>query len=215
MIMRTLLVSCALLVGLVSLGLSAALAEPAKEISATGKPPTTSTPQGGARLGQLLEGGRANLAAFKAELDKARMDFEIAKLARQEYVEGTYILEKQTMELDVLLSKERTRRLFNEYKRIQQLAKGGEASTREMEECQFASEEARQRAIIAEAKLRALELTKARMVAQLDRDLHVAEAHLRNLEHRYRNAQEQLEQLEAREAKPAAEKTSPAPKGRD
>jgi hypothetical protein len=216
MIMRTFLASCILLVGLVSLGRSTALAEPAKEPANAGKPPATSTPQEDAVLGQLLGRLKMNLPELETELYKARMDFEIAKLAKQEYVEGTYVLEKQTMELEILLSRERARRAQREVERIKQLAKGGEAAACDVEDSEFGFAEAQMRANIAKTKRRILEeITKPRTIAQLDRDFHAAETHLKKLERLCGVVQEQLKELQARSAKPAAEKAPPASKGHD
>lgn len=213
--MRTLLTSCIVLVGCVGLGLSTVLAEPTKESATAGKSPATGTPQEDLVLSRLPEGDRAELAELEAELSKARMDFEIAKLAKQEYVEGTYVLEKQTLELEIFLTMERARRAEREVARTKQLAKGGEAAARDVEDNEFELNEAQSRSQIAKTKLHVLEkCTKTRTVAQLDRDILVADTHLTNLGYRYRLFREQLE-LQARAAKPAAEKAPPAAKGRD
>jgi septal ring factor EnvC (AmiA/AmiB activator) len=216
MIMKALLANCVLLVSLVSLGLSTARAEPAKESSTAGKPPATSTPQDDAGLSRLLASDETRLAALEAELQDAKTNLELAKLALVEYKEGTYILEKQIAELDLFLAKERVRRSQRVVERIKAQAAGGKAAASDVEDSEFELNEAQLRSQIAETKLHILEqFTKDRVVTRLSLDIKAADTYLTKLEHGYRILLEHLKQREARSAKPAAEKAPPAAKGRD
>lgn len=214
--MRSALTIGILLVGLTSPALLAVGAEPAKEGSGTSNPSATS------ELGvDLLASAdlktRWQLAVriLEADLKKAKADFEIAKVTKQEYVDGVYLQQKQTAESEVLVTTEQARRAQVDLEHLKATADREKVSARELEEKAFALEQAKMRQMIAKTKLQVLEkLSKLRILAHLDRDIRAAEERLKILELRYAIALEGLKQVEAQAgaAKPTgAPKSGAAP----
>lgn len=138
------------------------------------------------------------VSVAEAELAKAEANVEIAKLALREYVDGTYLLRKQTIESEIFVAKEQTRRAMSDLSRVKTTTDREEVRDQTQEEAEFDVHQKRMEEKIAETKLYILEeLTKPRTVAQLQRDLQFAERHLQVLRLRCNLAREGLERAEA------------------
>lgn len=120
----------------------------------------------------------------EAAVIQARNVYETAKISKQEYLEGKYLQEKQTIEGEILVAKEDERRAkqFLDYSRM--LFGKGYVTSLQLEADEFACQKAEMARKTAETKLKVLEeFTKAKMLTQLDADIKTAEAKLRSEEH--------------------------------
>ncbi len=116
-----------------------------------------------------------NLA--EATVVETRNLYETALIAKQEYIEGTYIQERTTIEGEVFVAEENLNRAKEYYQFSQKLAAKGHINQLQLEADKFAVEKSRKELEAAKTKLRVLdEFTRAKMVKQLESDIVITEA---------------------------------------
>ncbi len=140
--------------------------------------------------------------ASEASMIQSRNAYETAKIAKQEYLDGKYLQERQTIEGEILVAQEEARRAkqFIDYSKM--LFSKGYVTKLQLEADEFALEKAEMSKKTAETKLRVLEdFTKQKMLTQLDSDIKTAEAKLKSDEHSHRLDLEKLELIRTQIAK--------------
>ncbi len=116
-----------------------------------------------------------NLA--EATVVETRNLYETALIAKQEYVEGTYLQERQTIESEVFVAEENLNRAKEYFQFSQKLAAKGHINQLQLEADGFAIEKSAKELEAAKTKLRVLdEFTKPKMEKQLDSDIVITEA---------------------------------------
>lgn len=132
--------------------------------------------------------------ASEASMIQSRNAFETAKIAKQEYLDGKYLQELQTIEGEILVAQEEARRAkqFIDYSKM--LFSKGYVTKLQLEADEFALEKAEMSKKTAETKLHVLEdFTKQKMITQLESDIKTTEAKLKSDEHSHRLDLEKLE----------------------
>lgn len=160
---------------------------------------TKSTP-GVAILRIIPEGSKVKQGDFLVELDASALDaerttqqiscntvealvieahniYETAVIAKKEYIEGTYINERQTIEGEVFVAEENLSRAQEYYEYSKKLAVKDFVNDLQLEADKFAVEKYRKELQAAKTKLKVLdEFTKAKTVKQLESDILIAKA---------------------------------------
>jgi len=133
----------------------------------------------------------------EAAVIQARNVLETAKIAKQEYLQGKYLLERQDIQSEIVVAEENLRRAQEYLTYSERLATKGYVSEVQLEGDRFAVEKARIERDKARTKLTVLdEFTKAKMVGGLDADIATAEAKLGAAEESLRLDQEELRDIE-------------------
>jgi multidrug resistance efflux pump len=141
-------------------------------------------------------------AGCAAMVQRAKDDVETAKLARQEYAEGTSVVQSQAIQNELFAAEGQLRRAEEELKAIGQGATEKAVPLRVMEDARFAVQKARNEVDLAKARLQVLEkLTKAKMLRQLNGDVAAAEAKLKAEEANLQLVQDRVAQVEGYIAK--------------
>jgi HlyD family secretion protein len=113
----------------------------------------------------------------KALMVEAQNLYETALIAKREYLEGTYVQERQIIESEVFVSEENLNRAKEYYVYSKKLATKGYVNELQLEADRFAVEKSEKELAAARTKLRVLdEFTKAKMVKQLESDIATTEA---------------------------------------
>ncbi|MEM9352751.1 MAG: HlyD family efflux transporter periplasmic adaptor subunit [Planctomycetota bacterium] len=113
----------------------------------------------------------------EAVVIEARNLFDTAKIAKKEYLEGTFVQEKQTIESEIFVAEENLNRAREYYEFSKKLASKGYVNELQLEADQFAVEKSLKELEAARTKLRVLEeFTKAKMLKQLESDIATAQA---------------------------------------
>jgi HlyD family secretion protein len=116
-----------------------------------------------------------NLA--EASVVETRNLYETALIAKEEYIEGTYIQERQVIESEIFVAEENLNRAREYYQFSQKLAAKGHINQLQLEADKFAVEKSAKELEAAKTKLRVLdEFTKPKMVKQMDSDIVITEA---------------------------------------
>jgi HlyD family secretion protein len=145
----------------------------------------------------------------KALVIQSKNLHETAIIAKQEYLEGTFVQEEQLLLGELFVAEEALRRA-DEYARYsERLAAKGYVTSEQVEADKFAVEKARNDVAAVETKLKVLrEFTKAKMVKQLDADIQTTQAKLESDEHILKLAEEKLALIDSQIKKCVV--TSPA-----
>ncbi len=113
----------------------------------------------------------------KALLVEAQNLYETALISKREYLEGTYVQERQIIESEVFVAEENLNRAKEYYEYSKKLATKGYVNELQLEADRFAVEKSEKELAAARTKLRVLdEFTKAKMVKQLESDIATTEA---------------------------------------
>ena len=160
---------------------------------------TKNTP-GVAILRIIPEGTKVKQGDFVVELDSSALDaerttqqiscntvealvieannvYETAVIAKREYIEGTYINERQTIEGEVFVAEENLSRAQEYYEYSKKLAVKDFVNELQLEADKFAVEKYRKELEAANTKLKVLdEFTKAKTIKQLESDILIAKA---------------------------------------
>ena len=113
----------------------------------------------------------------EAQMVEARNTFEAAKIAKKEYIEGTFEQESQQIQSEIFIAEENLRRAAEYVGYSERLAARGYVTSQQLEGDSFAVEKAQTELDTAKTKLRVLqEYTKPKMLKQLDSDIKSAEA---------------------------------------
>lgn len=140
--------------------------------------------------------------ASEAAMIQSRNAYETAKIAKQEYLDGKYIQEKQTIDGEILVAQEDARRAkqFIDYSKM--LFSKGYVTKLQLEADEFALQKAEMAKMTAETKLEVLEkFTKQKMITQLESDIKTTEAKLKSDEHSHQLDLEKLELIRSQIAK--------------
>lgn len=128
---------------------------------------------------------------------EARNLYETAQIARREYLEGTYVQERQTLESAVFVAEENLNRAREYYEYSKKLQAKGYVNELQLEADKFAVEKSSKELDAAKTKLQVLdEFTKAKMLKQLDSDIAIAKAKWEAQQHSYELETEKLAEIE-------------------
>ena len=137
-----------------------------------------------------------------AAVTKAKNDYETAEIALEEYLEGRYEQDRQTLEADLAKAEENLRRAEDWLEHSERLFAKGFVTQVSLEGDQFAVTEAKNARNVVVTKLRVLEeYTKPKTVKQLESDIATTYARYRSEEHSHELDVEQLELIEEQIAK--------------
>ena len=115
--------------------------------------------------------------AAKAAEVEARNNYDTAVIAKREYLEGTYLQDRQTIESEVFVAEENLNRAKEYYTYSQKLASKGYVNELQLEADHFAVEKAKKDLDTARTKLKVLdEFTKPKMVSTLESAILIAKA---------------------------------------
>jgi len=133
----------------------------------------------------------------EAAVIQARNVLESAQIAKKEYLEGKYLLEKQEIQSEIVVAEENLRRAEEYLAHSERLASKGYVTELQLEADRFAVEKARIERDKARTKLTVLdEFTKAKMLGQLEADIATAAAKLRAAEESYKLDEDELREIE-------------------
>lgn len=108
---------------------------------------------------------------------EAQNVYETALIAKQEYLEGTFVQEKQTIESEIFVAEEDLSRATEYLAYSEKLAAKGYVNELQLQADRFAVENAKKVLETAETKLRVLEeFTKAKMLKQLESDIVISKS---------------------------------------
>lgn len=133
----------------------------------------------------------------EAAVIKARNTYETAVIAKQEYVEGQFQQEVQSIQSQIVVAEEDLRRAEEYLNYSKRLAVKGYVTALQLEADRFAVEKAKNELEIAQTKLRVLEqFTQAKMLKQLESDIATSKASYEAEKDSHRLDSEQLELIE-------------------
>ena len=140
----------------------------------------------------------------EAAMIKAQNDFEAAKIAEEEYIDGTYHQEEQTIRSEILIAEEDLRKAQEYLTYSERLAARGYVTAQQLEGDEFAVEKAKTELETANTKLRVLQdYTKPKMLKELGSTIKSAEAQWKSEQSSYdlelkklKDLQQQIEYCE-------------------
>lgn len=119
----------------------------------------------------------------EAAVIQAQNVLETAKIAKQEYIDGTFRQEEQLILSEQSVAQENQRRAEDYLLHSHKLAAKGYVTELQLEADRFAVEKAKMDVETAQTKLNVLrEFTRAKMISQLEADIKTAEANLKSQE---------------------------------
>jgi HlyD family secretion protein len=128
---------------------------------------------------------------------ESRNLYETALIARQEYLEGTYVQERQTIEGEVFVAEENLNRAVEYYEFSKRLAAKGYVNQLQLEADRFAVEKSQKELAAARTKLKVLdEFTRAKMLKQLESDIVISKAKWESDKKSYEVAMEKLQEID-------------------
>lgn len=108
---------------------------------------------------------------------EAKNLYETALIAKQEYLQGTFVQERQTIESEVFVAEENLNRAREYYEYSKKLAAKGYVNELQLEADRFAVEKSRKELEAAETKLQVLEqFTKQKMLKQFESDIVITKS---------------------------------------
>ena len=138
----------------------------------------------------------------KAAVIQARSTFEAAKIARLEYIEGTFRQEEQTKQAAVAVAEENLHRAEDYLGYSEMLSAKGYVTKLQLQADRFAVEKSRMDLAAATTDLDVLrKYTKSKMLSQLDADIESAQANLESQEKSHELDLAQLKLIEDQIAK--------------
>ncbi|HEX2476899.1 MAG TPA: hypothetical protein VHK01_19255 [Lacipirellulaceae bacterium] len=140
--------------------------------------------------------------AAKAAEVEAKNTYDTAVIAKREYLEGTNLQERQTIESEVFVAEENLNRAKEYYAYSQKLASKGYVNELQLEADRFAVEKAKKDLDTAKTKLHVLdEFTKPKMLSTLDSAILIAKAKWDSGQNSHELELEKLEELDDQIAK--------------
>lgn len=137
------------------------------------------------------------VSQVEALVVEARNLFETAEIARREYLDGTYVQERQTIESEVFVAEENLNRAKEYLEYSKKLAAKGYVNALQLEADQFAVEKSAKELEAAQTKLKVLDnYTKAKTLKQLESDIAIASAKWEAQRHSYELELEKLKDVE-------------------
>ena len=138
-----------------------------------------------------------NVTQVEALVVEARNLFETAMIAKREYLDGTYVQERQTIESEVFVAEENLNRAKEYLEYSKKLAAKGYVNDLQVEADQFAVEKSEKELEAANTKLKVLDdFTKAKMLKQLESDIAIAKAKWEAQTHSHELELEKLHEIE-------------------
>jgi HlyD family secretion protein len=127
---------------------------------------------------------------------EARNLHETALIAQKEYLDGTYVQERQTIESEVFVAEENVNRAIEFFEYSKKLAAKGYINQLQLEADGFAVENNRKLLDAARTKLKVLdEYTKTKMLKQLESDIAITKAKWESEKKSYEVAVEKLNEI--------------------
>ncbi|TWT99507.1 macrolide transporter subunit MacA [Botrimarina colliarenosi] len=143
-----------------------------------------------------------NVNTAEAAVIEAQNLYETAIIAQQEYVDGLFVQEKQTIESEIFVAEEDLSRAKEYVQYSKRLAAKGYVSELQLQADRFAVENAQKALDAAKTKLRVLEdFTKAKTVKQLESDAAITSAKWESLKNSYQLETDKLREIEDQIAK--------------
>jgi multidrug resistance efflux pump len=140
--------------------------------------------------------------AAKALEVEAKNNYDVAVIAKREYLEGTYLQERQTIESEVFVAEENLNRAQEYYTYSQKLASKGYVNENQLEADRFAVEKANKDLDTANTKLKVLdEFTKPKQVSTLESAILIAKAKWESGQNSHELELEKLAELDDQIAK--------------
>lgn len=140
--------------------------------------------------------------AAKAAEVEAHNNYDVAIIAKKEYLEGTYLQERQTIESELFVAEENLNRAQEYFKYSQKLASKGYVNENQLEADRFAVEKANKDLDTAKTKLKVLdEFTKAKQVSTLESAIQIAKAKWDSAQNSHQLEVEKLTDLDDQIAK--------------
>lgn len=137
------------------------------------------------------------VAQSEALVVEARNLHETAKIAKQEYLDGVYVQERQTIESEVFVAEENLNRAKEYLEYSKKLAAKGYVNALQLQADQFAVEKSAKELEAAQTKLKVLdEYTKAKTLTQLESDIATTKARWEAEQHSYNLELEKLKDIE-------------------
>lgn len=128
--------------------------------------------------------------------------YQTALIAKREYLEGTYVQERQTIESEVFVAEENLNRAKEYYEYSKKLATKGYVNDLQLEADKFAVEKSQKELEAAKTKLKVLdEFTKAKTLKQLESDILIAKAKWEANQNSYQLELDNLKEIEDQLAK--------------
>jgi HlyD family secretion protein len=128
---------------------------------------------------------------------ESRNIYETALIAKQEYLDGTYVQERQTIESEVFVAEENLNRAKEYYEYSKRLAAKGYVNALQLEADKFAVDKTQKELDAAKTKLKVLDnYTKAKMLKQLESDIVIAKAKWESEKKSYDVAAEKLAEID-------------------
>lgn len=138
----------------------------------------------------------------KAAEVEAHNTYDTAVIAKREYLEGTYLQERQTIESEVFVAEENLNRAKEYYAYSQKLASKGYVNENQLEADRFAVEKANKDLDTANTKLHVLdEFTKPKQVSTLESAILIAKAKWDSGQNSHELELEKLQELDDQIAK--------------
>ncbi|MEM6798299.1 MAG: HlyD family efflux transporter periplasmic adaptor subunit [Planctomycetota bacterium] len=139
---------------------------------------------------------------FEALVVEARNLHETAKITKQEYLEGTFVQEKETFESELFVAEENLSRAEEYLQYSKKLAAKGYVNDLQLEADEFAVEKAKKEADAARTKLQVLQkFTRAKMLKQCESDILITKAKWQAEQNSLRLEQEKLQEIKDQIAK--------------
>lgn len=140
--------------------------------------------------------------SVEALVIEANNVYETAVIAKREYIEGTYINERQTIEGEVFVAEENLSRAQEYYEYSKKLAVKDFVNDLQLEADKFAVEKYRKELEAAKTKLKVLdEFTKAKTIKQLESDILISKAKWEANKNSYQLELDKLKDIEDQIAK--------------
>src|SRR5207253_458898 len=134
--------------------------------------------------------------ARAAEVE-AHNNFDVAVIAKREYLEGTYLQDRQTAESEQFVAEENLNRAKEYYAYSRKLASKGYVNDNQLEADQFAVEKSKKDLAAAKTKLRVLDdFTKPKQISTLESDILIANAKWESAQNSLKLELEKLAQLD-------------------
>lgn len=138
----------------------------------------------------------------KAAEVEAHNNYDVAVIAKREYLEGTYLQDRQTAESDQFVAEENLNRAKEYFVYSQKLASKGYVNENQLEADRFAVEKAKKDLDAAMTKLRVVEeFTKPKQVSTLESAILIAKAKWEAAQNSHQLEEEKLQDIEDQIAK--------------
>ena len=133
----------------------------------------------------------------EAVVIEARNLYETAKIAQKEYIEGTYVQERQTIEGEIFVAEENLNRAKEYFEYSKKLASKGYVNELQLEADKFAVEKSSKELEATKTKLKVLDdFTKAKTMKQLESDILIAKAKWEAEKNSFELEQQKLAEIE-------------------